>query len=89
MKQSRSFVNPLSVVFNHKQDQENGFETIVRNWETDTLLKINRSGYRILLYIDNFPGSTIAQVSFGAKCRESLVCKFIERMVEEKIVLAK
>lgn len=82
-------INSLAVIFHDELDARNGYETIACNWNNETYIKINPSGYKILRIIDEQPGLSLAQIAFKVKQREAAVEKFLEKMAQENIVFVK
>ena len=82
-------INPLAVIFHDELDARNGYETIACNWNNETYIKINPPGYKILRLIDEQPGLSLVQIAFNVNQRQAAVEKFLEKMVQEKIVFAK
>ena len=80
---SRLFINKLAVLFCQRIDEQNGFETIVCNPQTEELLKVNKSGYFLLKTIEDNPGITRQELGKHAQST------FLEQMIREQIIQEK
>lgn len=86
-------VNPLSVIFLPQIDKTNGYQTIVCNWQTENIFKINRLGYYILRVIENNPEISFKALfqAVSSKMSGSIVDKrkivdFIKNMEKEGVL---
>lgn len=88
------FINPLAVLFHPGIDARNDYRTIVYNWKTQNILKVNRFGYEVLKVLNERSRLSLDElcrlVSQRRKTAEwqikSKIVKFIEQMVEENII---
>lgn len=81
------FVNPKAVLFHDALDKRNKYHTIVCNPKTETYLKINPSGYRILRTIEESPDITVAEISKTIGIKEETIKKFILTMRQENVII--
>lgn len=86
-------VNPLSILFHPEIDKKNNYETIVCNWETEKVLKINPFGYHIFKVIDENPEISLKDIylMLSLKVNNSdidanKVVGFIQQMVKEAVL---
>lgn len=91
------FIHPLAVLFHPEIDVRNNYRTIVYNWKTQNILKVNRFGYETLKILNKRPGLSLDElcklVSQKRKTSEwqikPKIVKFIEQMVKENIISEK
>lgn len=83
------FINPRAVLFHDYLDKRNGYHTVVCNTKTETYLKVNPSGYKILRAIDENPGISTVEISEITGIKEESIKKFIVRMAKENVVFVK
>lgn len=93
----RYATNPVALLLLPRQDKKNKFYTVVRNPETEVIIKVNAFGYSILKVIDENPNSDIKRVSqlvskkvnLGQWQVETKITNFIENMVGQNIIIEK
>lgn len=86
---SKLFVNPRAVLFHDYLDKRNNYHTIVCNPNTETYLKINPTGYKILRTIEQNRGLSLTNISDLIGIKEGSVKKFILAMLKENVVFVK
>lgn len=82
-------VNTRAVLFHDYLDKRNGYNSVVCNPKTETYLKINQTGYKILRIIDEDPGITLNEILNTVKVRKEVIEKFILAMVGQNVVFTK
>ncbi len=90
----RFFINPYGVLFHPELDRNNSYKTIVCNWKTDKVLKINRFGYEILKIVNDNPGILCEDiyrlvVQKQGPIKRQKIDRFLSQMVQENTVFEK
>lgn len=71
-------LNQFAVIFLPEVDRLNQYQTIVCNWQTENIIKVDKAGYKILKLIDdNKP------IDIGKPAIKS----FVDYMLRENIII--
>lgn len=87
------YVNPFSVIFFPSIDRGNNYSTIVFDWMSGNILKINEFGYWILKEIDDSSGISHQKIleklsrEKRYEDKKKQILNFVEKMKSHKIIV--
>jgi len=81
-------VNDSACFFDQELGRANGFWSVVFNPVEERYIRINPSGYKILKIIEESPLITFSELLWRSKIKESALKRFLEKMIDERVVFA-
>ena len=87
MMGKKLYINDRACFFDQGMDRFNNYWSVVFNPVKERYIKINPSGYKILKVIEENPSISFFELLSRLQVEENSLKRFLENMVQEKIVL--